>query len=107
MAVRIRVNLARSGVGASRLQTAWGDWPAGAHVGYLPAMPFKHNAGRRHRIPKARYRIRNWPAYEAGLKRRGDLILWIDEMAVAGWVAPRRESPGGQGSTRTWRSSWC
>jgi hypothetical protein len=30
-------------------------------------MPFKHNAARRHRIPKARYRIQNWPAYEAGL----------------------------------------
>ena len=59
-------------------------------------MPFKHNAARRHRIPKARYRIRNWPAYEAGLKRRGDLTLWVDETAVTGWAAPRRESPGGQ-----------
>ena len=36
-------------------------------------MPFKYNATRRHRIPRARYRVRNWPAYEAGLKRRGDL----------------------------------
>ena len=59
-------------------------------------MPFQHNASRRQRIPKARYRIRNWPAYEAGLKRRGDLTLWIDKTAAAGWVAPRRESPGGQ-----------
>ena len=48
------------------------------------------------RIPKARYGIRNWPAYEDGLKRRGDLTLWIDETAVAGWAAPRRQSPGGQ-----------
>ena len=38
-------------------------------------MPFKHNAARRHRIPKTRYRVQNWPAYEAGLKRRGDLTL--------------------------------
>jgi hypothetical protein len=30
-------------------------------------MPFKHNAARRHRIPTARYRVQNWPAYEAGL----------------------------------------
>jgi hypothetical protein len=58
-------------------------------------MPFKHNAARRHRIPKARYRVRNWPAYEAGLKRRGDLTLWVDEAAVAGWTAPRRTTPGG------------
>ena len=59
-------------------------------------MPFKHNAARRHRIPKARYRVRNWRAYEAGLKRRGDLTLWLDEAAVAGWQAPRRTTPGGQ-----------
>src|SRR3954471_9139671 len=59
-------------------------------------MPFKHNAARRHRIPKTRYRIQNWPAYEAGLKRRGDLTLWIDEAAIAGWQAPRRTTPGGQ-----------
>src|SRR4051794_30426415 len=25
-------------------------------------MPFKHNAARRHRIPRARYRVTNWPA---------------------------------------------
>ena len=59
-------------------------------------MPFKHNAARRHRIPRARDRIRNWPAYEAGLQRRGDLTLWVDEAALAGWRAPRRSTPGGQ-----------
>src|SRR3954465_1005035 len=59
-------------------------------------MPFKHNAARRHRIPKTRFRVQNWPAYEAGLKRRGDLTLWLDEAALAGWQAPRRTTPGGQ-----------
>src|SRR5215211_690908 len=59
-------------------------------------MPFKHNAARRHRIPQARYRVRNWSEYEAGLKRRGDLTLWLDEGALAGWPAPRRSTPGGQ-----------
>ncbi len=59
-------------------------------------MPFKHNAARRHRIPRARYRVTNWPAYEAGLRRRGDLTLWLDEDALAGWAAPRRTTPGGQ-----------
>jgi hypothetical protein len=59
-------------------------------------MPFKHNAARRHRIPKARYRVQNWRTYEAGLKRRGDLTVWLDEAAVAGWRAPRRTTPGGQ-----------
>ncbi len=59
-------------------------------------MPFKHHAARRHRIPQARYRVRNWSEYEAGLKRRGDLTLWLDEAALAGWQAPRRSTPGGQ-----------
>jgi hypothetical protein len=45
--------------------------PAGS---YFPFRPFKHNAARRHRIPRARYRVTNWPADEAG-RRRGDLTL--------------------------------
>jgi hypothetical protein len=47
-------------------------------------MPFKHNAARRHRIPKARHRVTNWPAYEAGLKRRGNVtfcLRWQIELA--------------------------
>ena len=59
-------------------------------------MPFKYNAARRHRIPRARYRVTNWPAYEAGLQRRGDLTFWLDQSALAGWHAPRRRTPGGQ-----------
>jgi len=41
-------------------------------------MPFKQNAARRHRISQARYRITNWPVYEAGRRRPGDLTLWLD-----------------------------
>jgi hypothetical protein len=59
-------------------------------------LPFKYHAARRHRIPKARYRVRNWPAYETGLKRRGDLTLWLEEAALVRWQAPRRTTPGGQ-----------
>lgn len=50
----------------------------------------------RHPRFRAKYRIRNWPEYEAGLKHRGDLTLWLNEEAVAGWQAPRRTTPGGQ-----------
>ena len=58
-------------------------------------MPFKHNAAR-HRIPRARYRVTNWLAYDAGLRRRSDLTFWLDEAAIAGWHAPPRTTPGGQ-----------
>jgi hypothetical protein len=59
-------------------------------------MPFKHNAARRHRIPRQRWRVTNWPAYEAGLRHRGDLTVWLDEAALSGWPAPRRTTRGGQ-----------
>src|ERR687894_1025724 len=58
-------------------------------------MPVRPHPNRPKRF-RARYRVRNWPAYEAGLKRRGDLTLWLDEAAVAGWQVPRRSTPGGQ-----------
>ncbi len=59
-------------------------------------MPFKHNAARRHRIPRACYRVTNWPSYEAGLRQRGDLTVWVEEAALAGWQSPRRSTPGEQ-----------
>src|SRR5918995_5187151 len=58
-------------------------------------MPVRPHPNRPKRF-RARYRIRNWPQYEAGLKRRGDLTLWLDEAAIAGWHASRRTTPGGQ-----------
>src|SRR5215203_4559395 len=58
-------------------------------------MPFRLNPNRPTRF-RAEYRIRNWPQYEAGLKRRGDLILRLDEAAIAEWQTPRRTTPGGQ-----------
>ena len=59
-------------------------------------MPFKHNASRRHRIPRACDKVTNWPSYEAGLRRRGDLAFWVDEAALTVWHAARRATPGGQ-----------
>jgi hypothetical protein len=59
-------------------------------------MPFKHNAAVAIAFRNARHRVQNWQADEAGLKRRGDVTLWLDEAATAGWQAPRRSTPGGQ-----------
>ncbi len=28
------------------------------------------------------YRIRNWPEYKAGLRRRGDLTVWLSDDAI-------------------------
>jgi hypothetical protein len=58
-------------------------------------MPLKFNNNRPKRF-RAQYRIRNWPQYDRGLRRRGDLTLWVDVAAIAGWAAPPRATPGGQ-----------
>ena len=56
-------------------------------------MPHKHNADRRHHIPKMAFKVRNWPAYEAGLRRRGSLTLWIEDAALECW---QTTGPSGQ-----------
>ncbi|KAF1017817.1 MAG: hypothetical protein E5299_00308 [Burkholderia gladioli] len=33
--------------------------------------------------PKARYRVRNWAAYNAGLINRGNMTIWIDKAVLA------------------------
>jgi hypothetical protein len=60
------------------------------------SMPFKHLAERRHKLAKQQFQIRNWAQYEAGLRRRGSLTLWVTAEALAQWAAPRRTTPGGQ-----------
>jgi hypothetical protein len=48
-------------------------------------MPHKHNADRRHRMPKISFKVQNWREYEAGLRQRGSLTLWIEDVAVDHW----------------------
>jgi transposase len=59
-------------------------------------MPNKHNASRRHHIPKMNFRVKNWAEYDAGLRRRGSLTLWVTPEVLDGWQAVRRTTPGGQ-----------
>jgi hypothetical protein len=47
-------------------------------------MPFKVSAAQRHRIPKARHRVRNGRHDDRGLVRRGDIRVWLSKAAVAG-----------------------
>src|SRR4051794_37136153 len=52
-------------------------------------MPYKFNEPRRHKIPRARYRVQNWPEYDRALQRRGDLTVWVTPEAIAAWQPPR------------------
>src|SRR5271168_382101 len=74
---------------ASRCWCTWlseedGRMPSDSPVLAVP-MPHKHNADRRHHIPKMSFKVQNWPAYEAGLRRRGSLLLWIEDGALEHW----------------------
>ena len=51
-------------------------------------MPYKVNEKRRHKIPKARYRVQNWREYDAALRRRGDLTVWVTPAAMAAGKPP-------------------
>ena len=59
-------------------------------------MPFKLNQDRRHHIPRQTHKVTNWPAYEAGLRRRGSLTVWFSDEAIEAWSAEPRTTRGGQ-----------
>jgi hypothetical protein len=62
-------------------------------------MPYKANEARRHKIPRARYRVANWPEYDRALQRRGSLTVWVTPEALAAWHPPKT---GRRGRSRTY-----
>jgi hypothetical protein len=81
----------RTGVGAHGRSRD--DRMASTSLVLIIPMPHKHNAERRHHIPKMSFKVQNWPAYEAGLRRRGSLTLWIEDSALECW---QTTGPSGQ-----------
>src|ERR1700761_4359795 len=59
-------------------------------------MPFKANAAGRHHIPRQHQRVTNWPEYDAALRQRGSLAVWVTGEAIAAWRAEPRTTRGGQ-----------
>ncbi len=56
-----------------------------------------HTAGMQSKVHptyKTKYRVANWPAYNQGLVRRGDVTVWLAPTAIAAWT-PRRSSRRG------------
>ena len=56
----------------------------------------KYPKRSQYKYTKKTYRVRNWRAYEEGLRRRGDLTIWLSEEAIKAWRAPASGKPGGQ-----------
>ena len=67
-------------------------------------MPYKVNQERRHRIPKARYRVKNWRDYDAALRRRGDLTVWVTAEAIEAWTPQTRAGVVDHSDTPRWSS---
>jgi len=57
-------------------------------------MPYKANEPRRHRIPRARYKVCNWPEYDRSLQHRGSLTVWVTPEALAAWHPPHAGQRG-------------
>ncbi len=45
---------------------------------------------------KRKYRVRNWAAYERGLRDRGDVMVWLSQEAIEAWTPPPTGRRGGQ-----------
>ena len=56
----------------------------------------KHQKRSQYKYAKKPYRVRNWPEYEASLRRRGDLTIWFSTAAIDAWRARPSGRPGGQ-----------
>ena len=46
--------------------------------------------------PKEKYRLTNWSSYNAGLKQRGSLTLWLSEDIAQQWYHQGQPQKGGQ-----------
>ena len=72
--------------------------PAGAGMEAAPLprafMPYKYNEPRRHRIPKARYKVSNWREYDEALQQRGSLTVWVTPEALEAWAPAKTGQRG-------------
>src|SRR3954464_12251041 len=57
-------------------------------------MPYKHNEPRRHKIPKAKYKVSNWREYDQALQQRGSLTVWVTPEALEAWASAKTGQRG-------------
>ena len=62
-------------------------------------MPHKANAARRHHIARPKRTVTTWAEYDAALRQRGSLTVWVSEQAIESWKAAPRRTPGGQANS--------
>jgi len=55
----------------------------------------QHPKRSQHKYAKSSYKIGKWAAYEAGLRGRGDLTIWLPDDAIQGWTPSGHRKAGG------------
>jgi len=59
-------------------------------------LPFKLDADRRRHVPKRKFKVTNGAAYDASLRQRGRVTVWLAEATIAAWTVEPRTTRGGQ-----------
>lgn len=57
-------------------------------------MPYKFCQNRGYALKKQKYKLKNWPAYNKALKRRGDIDVWLSEEVINQWTLQERVYDG-------------
>lgn len=57
-------------------------------------MPYKYPKDKGWKVPKQKYKLKNWSRYSNALKDRGRIDLWIDQEAIHNWYEEDRENIG-------------
>lgn len=58
----------------------------------LPLVQPRGYMGRMNKPSPVRYRTTNWSSYNAALRQRGSLLIWLDQETA--WLAPHEGRPG-------------
>ena len=56
----------------------------------------KNKSSRVHPPYKTKYHVGNWREHEAGLRARGDIMVWFTPEAIASWTPPNNGRRGAQ-----------
>ena len=57
-------------------------------------MPNKYPKKKGWHVPKQKHKVTNWSEYNASLRRRGDITVWLSEDAISQWYVEDRVYDG-------------
>lgn len=57
-------------------------------------MPNKYAEKKGWKVPKQKYKIKNWPEYNEALKRRGEIDFWLGKNAIEKWYEENQINDG-------------